>query len=66
MTDHQTTDLDAALHWLSDPANRANPTQAADVASQARTEIERLRAENTALIADNAKLYEGWTAECNR
>jgi len=32
----------------------------------AADEMERLQAENAALIQDNEMLVDGWTAECNR
>lgn len=54
MTDTQTTQTRCTEQWCRD-----NPKLAA-------AEIERLRAENAALIHDNATLYEGWTAECNK
>lgn len=33
---------------------------------EAADALEQLKAENKALIHDNARLVEGWTAECNR
>ena len=55
------TEIVIALRAVRDPRKMdlRLPGRAAD-------EIERLRTENEALIADNAKLLEGWTAEVNQ
>ena len=60
----KTTDLVDDLRALADCDARAGEPLGKCM-RRAADEIERLRTENAALIADNATLHEGWTAEVN-